>query len=509
MDLLNQRKYGLRIYLIYIMCYYAILIFNIEPLSTFSSSFGLIGNLMCFPIFWRGIQAHEGELKKPWKCFTVAAFVYLIAEAIYAYMTDVVGKEPFSPSICDIFYFINTCICYVGLYYYLKLTQKTDLRRVSFDMIISMFAAAGILYNFIMMPIISESELSDPLVVISQLYSPVFDFALLTGLLMLYFGADDMKFFTPSNLLMGFAFLICFGTDLLELIVNLYKIDVNLMMDPLWSLFYMFVSFASLYPNSEFSTKYFKENHRLSNFLGYIRILMPYFFTFLILFLVGFEYNLFCSLYIWAIFLVVLLSLRQVFVLIGNKKLMMRIRRNELRLNLQYSELQKLNQKIMHDAEVDFLTQLYNRRRIDKSFEELKPQEGREQSLGVMLIDVDFFKHINDTFGHQIGDKVLKKVAASIRSVVRESDLAGRFGGDEFIVLLPDTNIAVTEAITKDLVNTVHREPDLRVYGVTLSIGCTSCQTTAESYNIKNILKQADEALYKAKENGRNQYVVG
>ena len=509
MDLSNWRKYGFIIYFSFIMLFYIILIFHIEPLATYSSSFGLIGNLMCFPIFWRGIQAHEGEYKKPWQCFAIAAFIYFIAETIYACLTDVVGEEPLSPSICDVFYFSGICVCYVGLYYYLKITQKTNLKRISFDMIISMFAVAGILYNFIMLPIISEAELSDPLVVVSQLYNPVFDFALLTGLLMLYFGADDMKFFTPSNLLMGLAFLICFGTDLLELIVNLYKIDVNLMMDPLWSLYYMSIAFASLYPNSEFENKYFKDNQHLNNFLGYVRILMPYIFTFLILFLVGWEYNLLCTLYIWAILLVIMLSLRQVFVLIGNKKLMMRIRRNELRLNLQYSELQKLNQQIMHDAEVDFLTQLYNRRRIDKSFEKLKPEAEEEKSLGIMLIDVDFFKHINDTFGHQIGDKVLKKVADSIRSVVRANDIAGRFGGDEFIVLLPDANSAVTEMITRDLVNTVHREPDLRVYGVTLSIGCTSCHINAEDYNVKNMLKQADEALYKAKENGRNQYVVG
>ncbi|MBR2179409.1 MAG: GGDEF domain-containing protein [Selenomonadaceae bacterium] len=509
MDLVKWRKYGFTIYFGFVAIFYAILIFHIEPFATYSSLFGLIGNLMCFPIFWCGIQAHKGELKKPWKCFTVAAFIYLIAETIYAYLSNIVGEEPVSPSICDIFYFINTCVCYVGLYYYLKLTQKTDLRSISFDMLISMFAAAGILYNFIMLPIISESELSDPLMIISQLYNPVFDFALLIGLLMLYFGADDTKFFTPSNLLMAVAFLICFTLDLLELLAILYKININLIPDPLWSFYYMFLAFASLYPNSETDNKYFKSNYNLSTALGYVRILMPYIFTFLILFLVGFEYNLLHTLYIWAILLVLMLSLRQIFVLIGNKKLMMRIRRNELKLNMQYSELQKLNQQIMHDAEVDFLTQLYNRRRVDKSFEKLKPQEGMEQYLGIMLIDVDFFKHINDTFGHPIGDKVLKKVADSIRSVVREHDIAGRFGGDEFIVLLPDANIAVTEMITKDLVNAIHRNSELRIYGVTLSIGCTSCRTTFEDYNVKSMLKQADEALYKAKENGRNQYVVG
>ena len=489
--------------------FYIILIFRIEPFCTFSSTFGLIGNMMCFPVFWRGIKAHEGDYKKPWQYFMAAAAVYFIGEIIYACMADVIGETPKSPSICDVFYFVNTCICYIGLYHYLKLTQNTNLKSIAFDMLISMFAAAGILYNFIMLPIISNAELSEPLVILATLYSPVFDFALLVGLFMLYFGADDRQFFTPANLLMGMAFLTCFIIDQIEMVVNLYNINVNLMMDPLWSFYYMFLAFASLHSDTEIDYKFYDNNYNLSVALGYVRILMPYIFTFVILFLVGLEYNILNTLYIWAIFLLIMLSLRQIFVLIGNKKLMQRIRRNEVRLNLQNTELQKLNQQIMHDAEVDFLTQLYNRRRIDKSFEKLKPQDGKEQALGIMLIDVDFFKHINDTFGHPVGDKVLKKVAAAIRSVVRDNDIAGRFGGDEFIVLLPDTNIAVTEAITKDLVNTIHHDPDLRVYGVTLSIGCTSCRTTAEEYSVKAMLKQADEALYKAKENGRNQYVVG
>ena len=508
MDLEKCRKYHFIIYGTFTLLFYAILIFEIEPLNLLAKSIGLIGNLMCFPLFWQGMKSHDGEQRKPWKYFITASFIYFIGELIYAYKTDVLGAEPETPSICDIFYSTSTIICYIGLIYYLKFTQKTDLKSISFDMLISVFATAGIIYNFLMLPLMSEKNSSDLLIIIGNLYNPVFDFALVTGLLMFLFGTDNKQFFTPTNILIGIAFVFSFSIDQLTLIVNLYNIDLDLILDPLWSTYYMLIAFASTYSENEIKFKTISHPY-LSTAIEYFRILLPYLFTFSILFMVGLEYNLLNSvIFAWAILLVALLSLRQIFVLIRNKKLMQRIRRNELKLNVQNAELQKLNEKIMRDAEIDFLTQLYNRRCIDKSFERLVPEDGQIQSLGLMLIDVDLFKHINDTFGHQVGDQVLQKVAESIRSVVRGNDIAGRFGGDEFIVLLPGADVFVTEMITKNLIEYVHADHLLSNYGVTLSIGCTSCQVNSKSYSVKDILKQADDALYEAKESGRNQYVL-
>ena len=509
MELAVYRKYSFLIYSSFFLLFYIILIFQIEPFNTYSKSFGLIGNLMCFPLFWKGLKYHNIDQRKPWIYFTVAAFIYFIGEAVYAYYTDVLGAEPKTPSVCDIFYFINLCLSFTGLFYYLKLTQRTDLKSISFDMLISVFAAGGLIYNFIMLPLFSEGVASDLFMIIAQLYNPVFEFALLTGLLLFLFGTNNQQFFTPTNILIGIAFLFSFSMDQLSLMINLYNIDLGLMLDPLWTLYYMLLSFASLYPETEVKPETQGNKHYLNIALGYFRILLPYIFTFMILFFVGLEYKIMTSLFIWAMLLVVLLSLRQIFVLIGNKKLMETIRRNEEKLNMQNSELQKLNAKIMHDAEVDFLTQLYNRRCIDKSFERLVPQDNQVQSLGILLIDVDLFKKINDTFGHQIGDEVLQKVASAFRSVIRGNDIAGRFGGDEFIVLLPGADILITESITRNLIEKVHKDHLLRKYKVTLSIGCTSCKVNSQNYSVKNILKQADDALYKAKERGRNQYVVG
>ena len=138
----------------------------------------------------------------------------------------------------------------------------------------------------------------------------------------------------------------------------------------------------------------------------------------------------------------------------------------------------------------------------------MTPPEGRAESLGIMLIDVDFFKRINDTFGHPTGDLVLKTVAEKIKSVIRGGDVAGRFGGDEFIILLPESDLPIVENVAEQLTKAVREDEKLSELQVTLSIGGTSQRVNHENYDVQLLLKQADEALYKAKEGGRNRFVV-
>ena len=121
---------------------------------------------------------------------------------------------------------------------------------------------------------------------------------------------------------------------------------------------------------------------------------------------------------------------------------------------------------------------------------------------------MDFFKRINDTFGHQIGDFVLQQVAACIRLIIRGDDIAGRFGGDEFIVLLPGADVHTAAAVAQRLQEKVRENSELNSRGVTLSIGCASKILTHQNYDMEHLLKQADDALYHAKENGRNQFVI-
>lgn len=160
-------------------------------------------------------------------------------------------------------------------------------------------------------------------------------------------------------------------------------------------------------------------------------------------------------------------------------------------------------------AMVDQLTQLPNRRYLETR---LKAQLGESRSLdiplGVAFLDIDHFKHFNDTYGHDLGDRVLKMVSKTYDSAVRKGDLVGRWGGEEFLAIFPGIDqgglTSVTEKIRMLVQRSVIREGGEEL-SVTISIGATLSRPgdTRDS-----IIKRADQLMYESKEGGRNQVTV-
>ena len=126
-----------------------------------------------------------------------------------------------------------------------------------------------------------------------------------------------------------------------------------------------------------------------------------------------------------------------------------------------------------------------------------------------MMLDIDHFKRVNDTYGHQAGDKVIKMLAALIKRCVRETDLAGRYGGEEFAIILTDSTLEnatrVAERI-RGLAELLEVEHDGQTITFTVSLGLAQFEQSLDSPMVW--LEQADQALYRAKESGRNQYCV-
>tara|TARA_R110000823_G_scaffold125385_3_gene252015 strand:+ start:3714 stop:4853 length:1140 start_codon:yes stop_codon:yes gene_type:complete len=157
-------------------------------------------------------------------------------------------------------------------------------------------------------------------------------------------------------------------------------------------------------------------------------------------------------------------------------------------------------------AITDPLTGAYNRRYLEqraaKSLEDWARYE-RHESL--LLIDIDYFKRINDKFGHSVGDRALQELVRMIRQRVRAADTLCRFGGEEFVLLLSEANAAVAERVANKLRREVERARILPEGSITLSIGIcdVSCATSVEHW-----FKLADAALYLAKSNGRNRVEV-
>lgn len=122
------------------------------------------------------------------------------------------------------------------------------------------------------------------------------------------------------------------------------------------------------------------------------------------------------------------------------------------------------------------------------------------------MLDMDHFKHINDTYGHQVGDQVLRQMGAVISSSFRATDIHGRLGGEEFAVLLPDTSIEAAVKIAEQLVQTIAGLVIEPVHCITASLGVAS--TDAGNKDLHSLMNNADKALYRAKALGRNQVAV-
>lgn len=184
--------------------------------------------------------------------------------------------------------------------------------------------------------------------------------------------------------------------------------------------------------------------------------------------------------------------------------------RTQLRRYRYSNELRKNLSSTVAMAVIDGLTGLYNRRYFDRHMcvQLDKAKEG-ERSLGLMMLDIDFFKSVNDTHGHAAGDEVLKEFATRLQRNIRGVDLACRYGGEEFVVMMPDTDLVHAKNIAERIRHAVASEPfDTGLtmpLNITVSVGISINELSDETP--EQMLKRADIALYRAKREGRNRIV--
>jgi len=166
----------------------------------------------------------------------------------------------------------------------------------------------------------------------------------------------------------------------------------------------------------------------------------------------------------------------------------------------------KLYAMIRDMATVDCLTKAYTRAHFDKIFAEtLEISKKMGRSLGIIMFDIDDFKLINDTYGHVFGDKVLSSIISIIKNNLRPTDILGRYGGEEFVILLPNSDFENTRLVAeriRNLVATFRIYKDIYPVGVTISVGFSVYPDCGE--NMSQLIEAADNALYKSKKKGKN-----
>ena len=181
------------------------------------------------------------------------------------------------------------------------------------------------------------------------------------------------------------------------------------------------------------------------------------------------------------------------------------IRYNEIYKNRIREDLEEKNHMLEKIAKIDGLTGIANRDYInDFLSKEMSRANRYETNLTIIMVDIDHFKQINDTYGHLSGDKVLINFAKVIRQNIRESDLIGRWGGEEFLIICPDTDLDSAVVITQKLQETLkYMECDTN-YDITGSFGVATYRI---DFTLEEFIELADERMYRAKKLGRDRIV--
>jgi len=166
------------------------------------------------------------------------------------------------------------------------------------------------------------------------------------------------------------------------------------------------------------------------------------------------------------------------------------------------SESKKIEERLVYLAERDGLTSVYNRRAMFNYIEKLiHTHQNYDQSFSLIMFDIDHFKSVNDTYGHLVGDDVLRQLTQLIGEDKRKNDILCRYGGEEFFLILPDTDFKGALDLAKRLQKLIRQMTLPRVGSITVSIGVVEHKKTE---HIDEVVKRVDDLVYEAKEAGRN-----
>lgn len=184
------------------------------------------------------------------------------------------------------------------------------------------------------------------------------------------------------------------------------------------------------------------------------------------------------------------------------------VKRSNEKLRASEKILKKQSVQLQALADTDPLTECLNRRAL---FDQVsQSMDGLPVKYSLLALDLDYFKNINDEFGHDAGDAALVHFSTLIRGLIREQDVFARVGGEEFVIVLPNVKQHVANLVADRICSQVAESPlhyDEHEISITVSIGVGICDT-GENVDFSDVMKQADEALYQAKDDGRNQFVA-
>jgi diguanylate cyclase len=465
-----------------------------------------------------------GKDKYFWLFCSLGSFSYLIAESIWSYYENILKVEVPFPGWPDLFYMLQIIFYLIAFLH--KIWYKRDnlhLIKFIFDTCIIMTVAISFSWNFIIKDILAQEHVSNLYLFVTIGY-PMGDLILLLGAISFYLGSE--YFFTPKVLYLIFVSLVIqIFVDSAYLYLTAKDVYASGgVYDPLWSLALLLMGISgkcaiNTYDEKETEQTTNRNNtYFIKNFFS-LRLLLPYISVIFLFMVMVFQRKEINSLIIGSAVAIILVILRQIFTLVENQTLIKNYHglteELEQKIEVRTEEISKKNhqlllavQKMKHMAYHDVLSGLPNRRLfLEQLTTAMADAKRHSYNLAIIFIDLDRFKNINDTLGHDFGDLLLKFVSKEMSTSLRDIDTISRQGGDEFTILLNRiSDESEVISLIKQMQSIVAKPILIKGQELHVSMSIGVAFYTKDGISAEELLKHADMAMYRAKEAGGNNF---
>jgi diguanylate cyclase (GGDEF)-like protein len=495
----------------YLVLYYGLLwLLNENYVVIATDLMSPVGIILSLIIMFYAIQLHSSKpSRQVWIIFFLGMVAFLMGDIIWAYNELVRNENSFSP-FRDGFYAMSAILVTIAFFRHIPQKSIFSAVRSGFDMLIAMVIYLSLEATFILKPIINNTALSN-MDKFSALIYPIVDFGLFVLIILLYFNNDsnnNKRYFKSKTMIfIACIWLVADQTFILMFILGIYK--SGMWIDPLWAASALGLSLVALH-SAEFYlfTEEVPDNNIASDSQNISKSNLIIIYGSMIIFLAIWSYNYLHKepLAIGGIIIILLVILRQYFSLLENQRLMGLVMESN-------KDLHEVKTRFEYELRTDYLTRLFNRRYIDGAVAELE-KTGVENTapFSVLVIDIDNFKQINDKYGHNTGDQVLQQIAKIIKMNIRNDDIAARWGGEEFIVLLPNTGeslaYSIGERIRSEIGRWQFKTDDTGQENIRISASIGISERNSMEQDFYKVLLRADQGMYEAKYAGRNRTVI-